>query len=154
MTDPRRPFRERLPARRRSVTSTVVLRFRAPGDGAHAPASEHTFHVAVGFYPDGRPAEVFVKAAQHLDSAIAFLVEDVAVLVSNLIQLGMTLEKIQASIARPGDMAASIVAALIAHVAGVGVEPSMPLTSNIVNGALTLSPSHAAALKRELGSQL
>jgi len=68
--------RQRLPWRRRCVTRSLYL------DG-------HKLHITVGFYPDGRPGEVFV----NLHKVGAFsrgMVESFARLVSNELQRGLT----------------------------------------------------------------
>lgn len=135
MTERNVMVRTKLPPRRRCVTVKAPLVFRAPGQ-ADAAELRHSFFVTVGFAPDGRPAEIFVKAARDLDSTIAHILDDAAVLISNLMQRGMSLREAHAAIGRqrPGEIAASIVGALIQVAAEIPAEPAMEAVSGLVNG--------------------
>ena len=92
--------RARLPHRRES--ETVDLAF----DGHH-------FAVTVGFYPDGRPGEVFtagVKVGSHLDAILA----DACVALSLLLQHGVEPAVLARTMGRAGDgtTPASVIGAL------------------------------------------
>lgn len=125
--------REKLPPRRRSTTVKEQLSFMAPG---HAAPSTHTFFVSVGFYPHGGKAEIFVKSASDLGSSLQFILDDAAVLISNLLQLGMSLEEIRAKIGRqrPGEGDASPIGALLTVAAKIPDEPPLEALSRWVNG--------------------
>lgn len=127
--------REKLPPRRRSTTIKAQLVFKARVD---LEPSAHSFFVTVGFYPDGRKAEIFVKGAQDLESVMAKILEDAAVLISNLMQLGCSLEEIRTKIGRmrPGEIDASIVGALISAAAQIPDEIPMEAVSRWVNGEM------------------
>lgn len=142
--------RERLPARRRNVTQTVTLKFRAPGDPVGREAV-HLFHMTVGFYADGRPGEVFVKATRDLDGVMAFLLEDAAVLISLLLQQGLTLGEIRDRVARPVEVAASVIAALLDAVAKIDAVPPAPTASGIMNGTTEMTARTLRAARLELG---
>ena len=110
-TGAHQPARERLSSRR--PAETHELRY-GPNDARH--------HDTVGFYDDGRPAEVFGHGAK-VGSDADGLHADVGVLLSRLLQHGDTLEAIAAGMARLGDgrTPASIVgAALDRLVSGLG----------------------------------
>ena len=92
--------RTRLPHRRPS--ETVDLAF----DGHH-------FAVTVGFYPDGRPGEVFtagVKVGSHLDAILA----DACVALSLLLQHGVEPAAVARTMGRAGygTTPASVIGAL------------------------------------------
>ena len=83
---------------------------------AETVAIEHAgtrFTVTVGFYPDGRPGEVFThgtKAGSNLDAILA----DACVVVSCLIQHGVDPRQLAESVGRLGnDQPASIIGAVI-----------------------------------------
>jgi hypothetical protein len=151
MTERNVLIRTKLPPRRRCVTVKAPLVFRAPGQ-EDAPETRHAFFVTVGFYPDGRPAEIFVKAARDLDSTIAHILDDVAVLISNLMQRGMSLRDAHAAIGRqrPGEIAASIIGALVQVAAEIPGEPSMESLSGLVNGRELLTPVSLNQARREI----
>lgn len=69
-------MRERLPDRRRTTTQKVKIGGR-------------TLYVNIGFYPDGRPGEVFLDMAKQ-GTAIRGWANDAALLVSLLLQHGAT----------------------------------------------------------------
>jgi hypothetical protein len=104
--------RARLPDRR--FAETVVI--------------EHSgtrFMVTVGFYPDGRPGEVFTHGARS-GSSLDALLADVCVVVSCLIQHGVEPRDIAiaSSMGRLGDAApASIIGAVIDLAAAMRQSP-------------------------------
>jgi len=98
--------RQRLPNRRHA--ETVEL--------------EHNgsrFTVTIGFYPDGRPGEVFthgIRSGSNLDALLA----DACVVVSCLIQHGVEPREIASSMGRLGSAEpASIIGAVIDLAAGM-----------------------------------
>lgn len=96
--------RIRLPDRR--AAETIALEH----DGAR-------FMVTIGFYPDGRPGEVFVHGARS-GSGMDALLADACVVVSCLIQHGAVPGDLAASMGRLGDaQPASIIGAVIDLVA-------------------------------------
>lgn len=76
--DAKSPNREKLPATRASRTH----KFRV-GDTEG--------YLTVGLYPDGRPAELFVKVAKH-GTMVSGLLDTIAVLTSIALQHGVPLE--------------------------------------------------------------
>ena len=97
-------IRERLPNRRYSATM----------DMRHA---DKDFSVSIGFYPDKRPAEVFIsgpKAGTDMDA----IARDGAVLLSLALQYGVPLGVIQGTVTRsmsgdPSSIIGSVVDALV-----------------------------------------
>jgi hypothetical protein len=77
------------------------------------------FTVTIGFYPDGRPGEVFthgIRSGSNLDALLA----DACVVVSCLIQHGVEPREIASSMGRLGNAEpASIIGAVIDLAAGV-----------------------------------
>lgn len=142
--------REKLPPRRRTVTAKEQLVFMAPG---HAAPSAHAFFVSVGFYPHGGKAEIFVKSASDLGSSLQFILDDAAVLISNLLQLGMSLEEIRHKVSRqrPGESDASPIGALLTAAAKIPDEPPLEAISRWVNGEL-LSPVLKTQIRKEVGA--
>ena len=69
------PERRRLPDTRRSLTHRFDI-------------SGHEGCITVGFYDDGRPAEIFVKMSKH-GSTISGLLDTIAVLASMALQYGV-----------------------------------------------------------------
>ena len=105
--------RARLPDRR--VAETVAL--------------EHggtRFMVTIGFYPDGRPGEVFthgIRTGAGLDALLA----DACVIVSCLIQHGVEPRDLAASMGRLGNAEpASIIGAVIDLAAAMSEAPQIP----------------------------
>jgi hypothetical protein len=78
--------REKLPNRRRSETRAVAR------DGSR-------YCLTVGFFPDGRPGEVFLNADRG-DSLLDVLVSDAAILASLALQHGCSLETITHALKR------------------------------------------------------
>jgi hypothetical protein len=92
--------RVRLPDRR--IAETITLEH----DGKR-------FMVTIGFYPDGRPGEVFTHGARS-GSALDALLADACVVVSCLIQHGVAPQDLAASMGRLGDAEpASIIGAVV-----------------------------------------
>ena len=100
--------RVRLPERR--AAETIALDY----DGT-------CFMVTIGFYPDGRPAEVFTHGARS-GSNIDALLADSCVLISCLIQHGAEPSELAGSMGRLGNAGpASIIGAIVDLVAGTGI---------------------------------
>ena len=77
------------------------------------------FMVTIGFYPDGRPGEVFTHGARS-GSNLDALLADACVVVSCLIQHGAELRELAASMGRLGnDQPASIIGAVVDLAAAV-----------------------------------
>lgn len=96
--------RVRLPDRR--AAETVALEH----DGAR-------FMVTIGFYPDGRPGEVFTHGARS-GSSLDALLADACVVVSCLIQHGVEPRDLSASMGRLGNaQPASVIGAVVDLVA-------------------------------------
>ncbi|HLJ20095.1 MAG TPA: ribonucleotide reductase [Stellaceae bacterium] len=96
--------RERLPNRRAQITDNV----RWPLDGGRR------IHVSAGLTPDGRILETFLRGGGRVGSEVDFLLDDVAVLISRLLQHGDTLGAIASGLGRlsTGEPA-SVVAAVV-----------------------------------------
>ncbi|MBI1885100.1 MAG: vitamin B12-dependent ribonucleotide reductase [Chloroflexi bacterium] len=73
-----KPYRERLPDERRSITH----KFRV---------GEQEGYITVGLYDDGRPGEIFVKIAKE-GSTVSGLMDTVALLTSVTLQYGVPVE--------------------------------------------------------------
>ena len=106
--------RERLPNRRAALTVGIE----------HAGQQ---FTVTIGFYPDSRPGEVFthgIKTGAALDALLA----DSCVLVSVLMQHGVSAVELASSMGRLGGSApASVIGAvldLLASVAATALKPA------------------------------
>jgi hypothetical protein len=85
--------RERLPNRRRSESDGV----RWPLDGGKR------IHVTAGFAHDDRLLECFLRGGGQVGSERDFLLDDVAVLISRLLQHGDTLADIVDGMGRAAD---------------------------------------------------
>ena len=81
-----KPTRERLPNKRRAMTTT----FRR--DGAR-------FEMTAGYYPDDRVGEVFLSA-DRANSLLDFLMSDAAILASLALQYGAPLDEIRHALKR------------------------------------------------------
>lgn len=78
---PERPIhRERLPDERKSITH-------------HFSVGGHEGYITIGFYPDGRPGEVYLCMAKE-GSTLAGFMDGVAILISILLQHGVPLAAI------------------------------------------------------------
>ena len=75
-----RPYRERLPDERRSLTH----KFRV---------ADHEGYVTCGLYEDGRPGEIFVKISKE-GSMVSGLMDAVALLTSVTLQYGVPIEEL------------------------------------------------------------
>jgi hypothetical protein len=77
------------------------------------------FMVTIGFYPDGRPGEVFTHGARS-GSAMDALLADACVVVSCLIQYGAEPSELACSMGRLGNAEpASVIGAVVDLVAAV-----------------------------------
>jgi hypothetical protein len=101
--------RTRLPARR--AAETIQLEH----DGTR-------FMVTIGFYPDGRPGEVFTHGARS-GSSLDVLLADACVVVSCLIQHGVKPRDITGSMGRLGNAEpASVIGAVVDLVAASAIQ--------------------------------
>jgi len=82
--------RERLPHRRQQVTDGI----RWPAEGGRR------IHVSAGFSDDGRILETFLRGGGRTGSELDFLMDDVAVLISRLLQRGDRLEGLAQGLGR------------------------------------------------------
>ena len=94
------PVRDRLPNRRGAVTTSFQR------DGAR-------FEMTAGYYPDGRPGEIFLRA-DRANSLLDFLMSDAAILASLALQYGAPLDEIKHALKRTisGEAASPIGTAL------------------------------------------
>jgi hypothetical protein len=100
--------RVRLPDRRAAET------FRLDYDGTR-------YMVTIGFYPDGRPGEVFTHGARS-GSSMDALLADACVVVSCLIQHGAEPADLSTSMGRLGDARpASVIGAVVDLVAAASI---------------------------------
>ena len=83
---PARAVRDRLPNRRAALSGSFQR------DGAR-------FEMTAGFYPDGRPGEVFLNA-DRANSLLDFLMSDAAILASLALQWGCPLDEIRGALKR------------------------------------------------------
>jgi hypothetical protein len=92
--------RSRLPNRRPAISTSFER------DGAR-------FEMTTGFYPDGRPGEIFLSA-DRANSLLDFLMSDAAILASLALQYGCPLDDIRHALKRDirGDAASPIGVAL------------------------------------------
>lgn len=97
--------RIRLPGRRPAETAEIVF------DGRR-------FTVTVGFYPDGRPGEVFADGAR-IGSDLDALLDDACVALSLLLQHGVDPVRLAGSMGRLGDRRpSSLIGAVVDRLAG------------------------------------
>src|SRR5262245_23917264 len=91
---------------------------RRPAETVELGHNGSRFTVTIGFYPDGRPGEVFthgIRSGSNLDALLA----DACVVVSCLIQHGVEPREIASSMGRLGNAEpASIIGAMIDLAAG------------------------------------
>jgi hypothetical protein len=78
--------RDRLPARRSAISTSFER------DGAR-------FEMTAGFYPDGRPGEIFLNA-DRANSLLDFLMSDAAILASIALQYGASLDELRHAMKR------------------------------------------------------
>jgi ribonucleoside-diphosphate reductase alpha chain len=96
--------RQRLPNRR----AALAFEF------AHL---QQRYRAQVGFFGDGRPAELFLNSSK-IDTAIDAFAADAAILISLLLQHGATLDAIGHALRRaPDGSAASLIGAVIDAIA-------------------------------------
>jgi hypothetical protein len=92
---------------------------RRPAETVELEHNGSRFTVTIGFYPDGRPGEVFthgIRSGSNLDALLA----DACVVVSCLIQHGVEPGEIASSMGRLGNAEpASIIGAVIDLAAGM-----------------------------------
>jgi hypothetical protein len=106
--------RTRLPHRR--AAETVQLQY----DGTR-------YMVTIGFYPDGRPGEVFTHGARS-GSSMDALLADACVVVSCLIQHGVEPRDLASSMGRLGNTKpASVIGAVVDLVAAAGAALPQPV---------------------------
>ncbi len=86
--------RQRLPSRRPNETADLDF------DGAR-------YAVTVGFYPDGRPGEVFTGNAK-VGSSVEAVLDDAAILISLLLQHGVEPAALARTVGRLGDGTAPV----------------------------------------------
>jgi len=86
--------RERLPHRR--FAASVHFEHAFPGAGPQA------WVASVGFYPDGRPGEVFIDAPKDMN-AIGLLVDEAAILMSIALQHGASVDELRSALTRDED---------------------------------------------------
>ncbi len=109
-----------------------MTRVRLPDRrAAETVAIEHDgtrFMVTIGFYPDGRPGEVFTYGARS-GSALDALLADACVVVSCLIQYGVEPRDLATSMGRLGNAEpASIIGAVIDLVAAASASHQQIIT--------------------------
>jgi hypothetical protein len=92
---------------------------RRPAETVELEHNGSRFTVTIGFYPDGRPGEVFthgIRSGSNLDALLA----DACVVISYLIQHGVAPCEIASSMGRLGNAEpASIIGAVIDLAAGM-----------------------------------
>ena len=95
-----KPARNRLPNRRPALSTSFER------DGAR-------FEMTAGFYPDGRPGEIFLNT-DRANSLLDFLMSDAAILASIALQYGAPLDELRHALKRDarGQPASPIGAAL------------------------------------------
>lgn len=98
---------------------------------AETVALEHggaRFTVTIGFYPDGRPGEVFTHGARS-GSTLDALLADACVVVSCLIQHGAEPRNLAASMGRLGSSEpASVIGAVLDLIAAASTEVQQPVS--------------------------
>jgi hypothetical protein len=97
----------------------LKLPHRRPAETVELAHGGMHFAVTVGFYPDGRPGEVFTHGAK-VGSTIDGLLDDAGVVVSLLIQHGVEPGALADSIGRLGNRApSSVIGAVVDTVAAL-----------------------------------
>jgi hypothetical protein len=85
------------------------------------------FMVTIGFYPDGRPGEVFTHGARS-GSNLDALLTDACVVVSCLIQHGIQPRELASSMGRLGNARpASVIGAVVDLVAAASADLQQPV---------------------------
>lgn len=85
-------IRELLPQRRRLITIELFWCW----NDIHS-----NWQISIGLFPDGRPAEVFISSPK-IGSELESLLQDACVLVSHLLQRGVSLAALARSLSREG----------------------------------------------------
>ena len=80
--------RRHIPDTRKSITQKLTIHH---GDGEGGPISELDIYATIGFYEDGTPGELFLKAGK-MGETISGLLDAVAVCVSLGLQHGVPLQ--------------------------------------------------------------
>jgi hypothetical protein len=96
----------------RVVTHLIIIRHQRRCLSTRRPAKAEVFEfegqkyrAALGRFPDGTPAEIFIDAVGKAGSAIQQHVETAAILASILMQHGIPLDQIRHSISGPVEVA-------------------------------------------------
>ena len=98
--------------------SRLCLPDRRPAETAEIVFDGQRFTVTVGFYPDGRPGEVFADGAR-IGSDLDALLDDACVALSLLLQHGVDPVRLAGSMGRLGDRRpASLIGAMVDRLAG------------------------------------
>lgn len=106
----------------------VRLPHRRPAETISLDYDGSRYMVTIGFYPDGRPGEVFTHGARS-GSNLDALLADACVVVSCLIQHGAEPGDLSASMGRRGNSEpASIIGAVIDMVAAAGITQHQSVT--------------------------
>ncbi|ACI97507.1 ribonucleotide reductase [Rhodospirillum centenum] len=91
---------------------------RRPAETAEIAFDGQRFTVTIGFYPDGRPGEVFADGAR-IGSDLDALLDDACVALSLLLQHGVDPRRLAGSMGRLGDQRpASLIGAVADLLAG------------------------------------
>lgn len=103
---------------------------RRPAETAEAVIDGRRFTVTIGFYPDGRPGEVFADGAR-IGSDLDALLDDACVALSLLLQHGVDPLRLADSMGRAGDSRRpasliGVMADLLAEVAQQDAPPDSP----------------------------
>lgn len=102
-------------------------RARLPSRRAHdvieVQCGPRTLQVGLGFFDDGRPAEVFISTPQNTTSDLANAARDIAVLLSLALQYGVPVEAVRGALTRLEDGApAGILGAVLDGIAALTME--------------------------------
>ena len=107
---------------------------------------DEKFLVTVGFYPDGRPGEVFTHMrARRVSSAYEALARDVAILISLCLQHGEPLEDLRRVVTRdepgaPASLAGAIIdSQTLRRAAALNLVPATFLENNDSTGFFRLT---------------
>jgi len=128
------PERCRPADRRRHMNEEVALTFKLPSAAAGEDAVTHRAHLGLGFYDDGRVAEVFVKT-KDLDSMMQFIVEDACVLISQLLQRQVKPAEIAVMVGHRGNTPTTVIGAIARHVALADPESDLTAVGGDGGGA-------------------
>lgn len=77
--------RRRLPDTRESVTRKFLI---------HGETATYKYYVNVGFFANGEPGEIFVRAAGPIGSSLREKIDMLSIEISHRLQLGEAVEKI------------------------------------------------------------